>query len=90
VCSSDLLDKAVYGHNKAKKQIERIIGQWINGKQDGYCFGFEGPPGTGKTSLAKKGLSANSSSTKCVFQSLDNISDREVFPEPILPSITRY
>ena len=50
------LDKAVYGHDKAKKQIERIIGQWINGKQDGYCFGFEGPPGCGKTTLAKKGL----------------------------------
>jgi len=52
-----VLDGAVYGHNKAKKQIERIIGQWINGEQDGYCFGFEGPPGVGKTSLAKKGLS---------------------------------
>jgi len=51
------LDKAVHGHNKAKNQIERIIGQWINGEQTGYCFGFEGPPGTGKTSLAKKGLS---------------------------------
>jgi len=51
------LDKAVHGHDKAKKQIERIIGQWINGQQDGYCFGFEGPPGVGKTSLAKKGLS---------------------------------
>lgn len=52
-----ILDKAVHGHDKAKKQIERIIGQWINGEQDGYCFGFEGPPGIGKTSLAKKGLS---------------------------------
>jgi len=51
------LDKAVHGHDKAKKQIERIIGQWINGEQDGYCFGFEGPPGLGKTSLAKRGLS---------------------------------
>jgi len=51
------LDKSIYGHNKAKKQIERIIGQWINGKQDGYCFGFEGPAGVGKTTLAKKGLS---------------------------------
>jgi len=54
----DILDSSVHGHDKAKKQIERIIGQWINGKQDGYCFGFEGPPGVGKTSLAKKGLSA--------------------------------
>jgi ATP-dependent Lon protease len=50
------LDKSVHGHNNAKKQIERIIGQWINGSQEGYCFGFEGPPGVGKTSLAKKGL----------------------------------
>ena len=51
------LDESVHGHDKAKKQIERIIGQWINGEQDGYCFGFEGPPGVGKTSMAKKGLS---------------------------------
>jgi len=53
-----LLDKAVYGHDNAKKHIERIVGQWINGEQDGYCFGFEGPPGVGKTSLAKYGLSS--------------------------------
>jgi len=52
----NILDKSIYGHDKAKQQIERIIGQWINGKQDGYCFGFEGPPGCGKTTLAKKGL----------------------------------
>jgi ATP-dependent Lon protease len=51
------LNQSVYGHDKAKKQIERIISQWINGEQDGYCFGFEGPPGVGKTSLSKKGLS---------------------------------
>ena len=53
----EILDKSVYGHDKAKQQIFRIIGQWINGEQSGYCFGFEGPPGTGKTSLAKNGLS---------------------------------
>ena len=51
-----ILDMSVHGHDNAKKQIEIIIGQWINGKQDGYCFGFEGPPGVGKTSLAKKGI----------------------------------
>lgn len=51
------LDDAIHGHDNAKKQMERIIGQWINGEQDGYCFGFEGPPGVGKTSLAKRGLS---------------------------------
>ena len=52
-----ILDDSIHGHAKAKKQIERIIGQWINGNQDGYCFGFEGAPGLGKTTLAKKGLS---------------------------------
>jgi len=53
---TDTLDKSVYGHTNAKRQIERIIGQWINGDMTGYCFGFEGPPGVGKTSLAKKGI----------------------------------
>ena len=53
---TDVLDKSVYGHNRAKRQIERVIGQWITGEQSGYCFGFEGPPGVGKTSLARKGL----------------------------------
>lgn len=53
----NVMDTAIYGHDKAKRQIERIICQWINGEQDGYCFGFEGPPGVGKTSLAKYGLS---------------------------------
>jgi len=52
-----VMDNAIYGHNKAKMQLERIICQWINGEQDGHCFGFEGPPGVGKTSLAKHGLS---------------------------------
>ena len=52
-----VLDKSVHGHDEAKRQIERIIGQWISGELDGYCFGFEGPPGVGKTSLAKKGIS---------------------------------
>ena len=33
----------MYGHTDAKRQVERIIGQWMTGKQTGYCFGFEGP-----------------------------------------------
>jgi ATP-dependent Lon protease len=51
-----ILNKKVYGHDKAKKQIECVISQWINGEQKGNCLGFEGPPGVGKTTIAK-GLS---------------------------------
>jgi endopeptidase La len=55
--AKDILNKAIYSQHDAKKEIERIIAQWINGEMKGYCFGFEGPPGTGKTTLAKKGIS---------------------------------
>ena len=54
---SGILDDAVYGLDDAKNQIKRIIAQWINGEMKGYAFGFEGPPGTGKTTLAKRGIS---------------------------------
>lgn len=51
------LDSSIYGQREAKDQIVRIIAQWVNGNQDGYCLGFEGSPGLGKTSLAKYGIS---------------------------------
>lgn len=47
------LNNCVHGHQNAKKQVERVIGQWMNGEQKGYVLGFEGNPGTGKTTLAK-------------------------------------
>ena len=52
----NVLDESIYGHSYAKDQIMKIITQWMSGEQTGYCFGFEGSPGIGKTSLAKKGL----------------------------------
>lgn len=64
----EALDESIYGHNYAKKQIMKIICQWMNGSQTGYCFGFEGSPGIGKTSLAKKGLSKCLSDEEGVFR----------------------
>ena len=52
----NILDDSIHGHANAKKQIMKIIGQWMNGEKNGYSFGFEGSPGIGKTSLANKGL----------------------------------
>jgi len=51
------LDSTVYGHKEAKIQLERLVAQWINGETKGAVIGLWGPPGTGKTSLAKNGLS---------------------------------
>lgn len=50
------LDKAIHAHENAKDQIERIVAQWMTGKSSGYVLGFEGPPGVGKTTMAKYGL----------------------------------
>ena len=53
-----ILDETVYGHNDAKNQVLRIIAQWIsNPKANGHCIGIVGPPGIGKTSFVKDGIS---------------------------------
>jgi len=52
------LDNAVYGLNDAKMQIMQMLGQFItNPKAVGTAIAIHGPPGTGKTSLVKEGIS---------------------------------
>ena len=52
------LDSAVYGLNDAKMQIMQMLGQLLtNPKSIGTAIAIHGPPGTGKTSLVKEGIS---------------------------------
>ena len=52
------LDEAVYGLNDAKMQIMQMLGQLItNPNAIGTAIAIHGPPGTGKTSLVKEGIS---------------------------------
>ena len=50
----DKLNKLSFGHEEAKKLLLQIIGKWIsNPSSQGTSFGLVGPPGVGKTLLAK-------------------------------------
>jgi ATP-dependent Lon protease len=52
------LDDAVYGLNDAKMQVMQMLGQLIsNPNAIGGSVALKGPPGTGKTSLIKDGIS---------------------------------
>jgi ATP-dependent Lon protease len=56
--SMNTLDTCVFGLNDAKMQILQMIGQWIsNPAAMGTAIAIKGPPGTGKTSLIKEGIS---------------------------------
>jgi ATP-dependent Lon protease len=56
--SKKSLDECVYGLDDAKLQIMQMIGQWItNPDAMGTSIAIKGPPGTGKTTLVKDGIS---------------------------------
>ena len=56
--SMNTLDTCVFGLSDAKMQILQMIGQWIsNPAAMGTAIAIKGPPGTGKTSLIKEGIS---------------------------------
>ena len=56
--AKNILDNAVYGMEDAKMQILQMVGQWIsNPNSIGSAIAIKGPPGTGKTTLIKEGVS---------------------------------
>jgi len=58
VDAKSTLDKCVYGLNDAKMQIMQMLGQWVvNPSSVGTAIAIHGPPGTGKTSIVKDGIS---------------------------------
>ncbi|RZD41946.1 MAG: hypothetical protein CXT73_04100 [Methanobacteriota archaeon] len=53
-----VLDECVYGLDDAKMQILQLVGNWIsNPNSIGTAIAIKGPPGTGKTTLIKEGIS---------------------------------
>ena len=56
--AKETLDNCTYGLNDAKMQILQMVGQWIsNPNAMGTAIAIKGPPGTGKTTLVKDGIS---------------------------------
>jgi ATP-dependent Lon protease len=56
--STEIMDEAVFGLNDAKMQIMQMMGTWItNPNAVGNAVAIKGPPGTGKTTLVKEGIS---------------------------------
>jgi ATP-dependent Lon protease len=55
--SKTLLNDAAYGMNNAKTQIMQVLAQWVaNPGSVGNVIALHGPPGVGKTSIAKEGI----------------------------------
>lgn len=56
--AKNTLDNCTYGLNDAKLQILQMVGQWIvNPSAVGSAIAIHGPPGTGKTTIVKEGIS---------------------------------
>ena len=56
--SYETLKKTIYGQLEVKNKIMQILAQWISNPSSlGQIIALEGPPGVGKTSLIKNGVS---------------------------------
>ena len=71
----DEMNKAVYGHDEAKRQIIQMMGQQLrNPNCKGNVLGIYGVYGNGKTSLVKEGI-AKALNKPFVFISLGGATD---------------
>ncbi len=69
------LEKTIFGQLEAKNKIIQIMAQWItNPHSKGQIIALEGPPGVGKTSLIKNGVSKALNRPFC-FYALGGASD---------------
>ena len=69
------MDRAVWGHDEAKRHIVQIMGQkFRNPKSKGTMIGIYGCPGNGKTTLIKEGI-ASAMDRPFVFISLGGATD---------------
>jgi len=78
--SYQILQKTIYGQNEAKNKIMQILAQWIsNPSSTGQIIALEGPPGVGKTSLVKNGVSKALNRPFCFYAlgGATDISDLE-------------
>jgi len=72
------LEQSIYGQIDAKNQILQIISQWISNPQSkGNVIALQGPPGIGKTTLIKNGLSS-ALNIPCSFITLGGASDASI------------
>nr|QDY51985.1 ATPase family protein [Mimiviridae sp. ChoanoV1] len=77
--SNQTLNKAVFGHKKAKCQILQIVSQWVsNPRSKGSVFSIVGPMGNGKTTLVKEGI-AKMINRPFQFISLGGATDSSFF-----------
>lgn len=57
--SLQYMNDSIYGHQKAKRAVLRILAQELSNKktENGSIIALSGPPGIGKTTLIKNGIS---------------------------------